>query len=70
MQLYYFSFFSVTCHLEQTRGVCLRSWLLAKDGEIRGKPVQLGRTYYRRTLRKMKTAGKATGNHPCKYMRL
>jgi len=52
-----------------TCGVCIRSWLLAKDIELRGKPLQLGRTYYRRrTLRKTKTAGKSTGNHPGKYV--
>jgi len=34
----------------------MRRWLLAKDSEIRGKPLQLGRTW--RTLGKMKTAGK------------
>jgi len=46
---------------------CIRSWLLAKDSEVRGKPLQLGRTYHSRTtLRKTKTAGKATGNHPGK----
>jgi len=44
--------------------VCIRSWLLAKDSEVKGKPLQLGRTYRRRTLRKTNTAGKATGNHP------
>jgi len=44
-------------------------WLLAKDSEVRGKPLQLGRTYHRRrTLRNTKTAGKATGNHPGKYV--
>jgi len=38
--------------------------MLTKDSEVRGKPLQLGRTYHRRrTLGKMKTAGKATGNH-------
>jgi len=43
----------------------MRSWLLAKDSEVRGKPLQLGRTYRRRrTLRKTKTTGKATENHP------
>jgi len=62
----------------QTKGIpvgqrkgssCVRSWLLAKDSEVRGKPLQLGRTYHRRrTLRKTKTAGKATGNHPGKYV--
>jgi len=45
-------------------------WLLAKDSEVRGKPLQLGRTYHRRTLRKTKTAWKATGHHPGKYVRL
>jgi len=44
--------------------VCIRSWLLAKDSEVRGKPLQLRRTCHRRTLRKTKTARKATGNHP------
>ena len=40
----------------RTRGVCIRSWLLAKDSEVREKPLQLGMTYHRRrTLRKMKT---------------
>jgi len=43
--------------------------MLAKDSEVRRKHLQLGRTYHmRRTLREMKTAGKATGNHPGKYM--
>jgi len=43
--------------------------LLAKDSDVTGKPLQLGRTYHRRrTLRKTKTAGKATGNHPDKYV--
>jgi len=43
--------------------------LLAKDSKVRGKPLQLGRTYHRRrTLRKMKTAGKVMENHPDKYM--
>jgi len=42
--------------------------LLAKDSEVRGNSLQLGRTYHRRrTLRKTKTAGKATGTHPGKY---
>jgi len=42
-------------------------WL--KTVEVRGKPLQLGRTYHRRrTLRKMKTARKAMGNHPGKYV--
>jgi len=42
--------------------------LLAKDSEVRGKPLQLGRTYHRRrTLKKTKTAGKATGTYPGKY---
>jgi len=37
--------------------------------EVRRKPLQFGRTYHRkRTLRKMKTTGKATGNHPGKYV--
>jgi len=49
-------------------GVCIRSWLLAKDSEVRGEPPQLGRTYRRRTLRRTKTAWKATGNHPGKYV--
>jgi len=45
------------------------SWLLAKDSEVRGKPLQLGMSYHRRrTLRKTKTAGKATGTHPGKYV--
>jgi len=35
----------------------MRRWLLAKDSEVRGKPLQLGRTW-RRTLGKMKTTGK------------
>jgi len=39
-------------------------WLLAKDREVTGKPLQLGRTYHSRTLRKMRTAGEATENHP------
>jgi len=53
----------------RTCGVCIRSWLLAKGSEVRGKPLQLGRTYHRRrTLRKMKTAGKATGNHSGKHV--
>jgi len=35
---------------------------MAKDSEVGGKLLQLGRTYRRRrTLRKTKTAGKATG---------
>jgi len=42
----------------------------AKDGEVRGKPLQLGRTYHRRTLRETKTTGKVTENHPGKYVRL
>jgi len=43
--------------------------MLAKDSEVRGKPLQLGKTYHRRrTFRKTKTAGKATGNHPGKYV--
>ena len=55
--------------LSQTCRVCIRSWLLAKDSEVRRKYLQLWRTYHRRrTLRKMKTAGKATGNHPGKYV--
>ena len=42
-----------------------------KDSEVRGKPLQLGRTYHkRRTFEKTKTAAKATGNHPGKYVRL
>jgi len=49
--------------------VCISSWLLAKDSDVRGKPLQLGRTYHRRRkFWKMKTAGKATGNHPGKYV--
>jgi len=44
--------------------VYIRSWLLAKDSEVRGKPAQSGRIYHRRSsLRKTKTTGKATGNH-------
>ena len=40
-----------------------------KDSEVRGKPLQLGRTCHRRrTLGKTKTAGKAMGNPPGKYM--
>jgi len=36
--------------------------------EVRGKPLQLQRTYHNgRTLRKMETAGKATGNNPGEY---
>jgi len=47
----------------------IRSWLLAKDSEVRGKAVQVGRTCHRRrTLRKTKTARKAMGNHPNKYV--
>jgi len=42
--------------------------LLAKDREFTGKPLQLGRTYHRRTLTKTKTTRKATGNHPGKYV--
>jgi len=43
--------------------------LLVKDSEIRGKPLQLGKTYHRkRTLRKTKTAEKATETYPAKYM--
>ena len=49
----------------RTRGVFIRSWLPAKDSEVRVKPLQLERTYHR-TLRKTKTAVKATGNHPGK----
>jgi len=42
---------------------------MAKDCEVRGKPLQLGRTYHnRRTLRKTKTAGKAMENQPDKYV--
>jgi len=45
------------------------AWLKSKDTEVRGKPLQLRRTYHRRrTLRKTKTAGKATGNHRGKYV--
>jgi len=33
---------------------------LAKDSEVRGKPLQLWRTHHRRTLRKTKTAGTTT----------
>jgi len=44
-------------------------WLLVKDCVVRGKPLQLERTYHsRRTLGKMNTEGKATGNHPGKYV--
>jgi len=47
------------------------SCLLAKDSEVRGKSLQLGRTYYRRrTLRKTKTPGKSTEKHRGKYGRL
>jgi len=46
----------------------MRRWLLAKDSEVRGKPLQLGRTW-RRTLGKTKTT-EVVGNHPGKYMRL
>jgi len=46
----------------RTRGVFIRSWLPAKDSEVKRKPLQLERTYHR-TLRKTKTAVKATGNH-------
>jgi len=35
----------------------MRSWLLGKDNEVRGKPLQLVRTW-RRTLGKTKTTGK------------
>jgi len=43
----------------------------AKDSEVKGKHLQLGRIYHRRrTLRKMKTAGKATGNNASKYVAL
>jgi len=49
--------------------MCIRKWLLAKDSEVRGKSLQLGRIFHRRrTLRKMKTTGKAMGNHPSKYV--
>jgi len=58
----------VQCLTSRAREVCIRNWLLAKDSEVRGKPLQLERTYHRRTLRKIKTTGKATGNHPGKYM--
>jgi len=38
---------------------------MAKDSEVRGKPVQFGRTYHtRRTVRKTKTAGKAKEKPP------
>ena len=41
----------------------------AKDSEVRGKPLQLRRTYHRRrTLRKTNTARKATRNHHGKYV--
>jgi len=41
----------------------------SKDSVVRGKPLQLERTYHRRrTLRKTKTARKGTGNHPGKYV--
>jgi len=43
-------------------------WLLAKNSEVRGKPLKLGRTYHRRTLRKTNIAGKAMGNPPGKYV--
>jgi len=47
----------------------MRSWLLAIDSVVRGKPQQLVTTYNRRRkLRKTKTAGKARGNHPDKYV--
>jgi len=42
--------------------------VLAKDSEVRGKPLQLRSTYHRRTLRKTKTAGKATGNNAGEYV--
>jgi len=43
--------------------------VLAKDSKVSRKPLPVGRTYHRRrALRKMKTVGKATGNHPGKYM--
>jgi len=43
--------------------------MLAKDSEVRGKPLQLGRTCNsRRKLRKMKTAGKTMVNSPGKYV--
>jgi len=29
----------------QARVVCIRSWLPAEDSVVRGKPLQLGRTY-------------------------
>ena len=32
----------------RTCRVCIRSWLLAKDSEVREKPLELGRTYHRR----------------------
>jgi len=42
--------------LDHMQIIC--TWLLlAKDSEVREKPLQLGRTYRGRTLRKMKTAG-------------
>jgi len=44
-------------------------WWCSNDSEVRGKPLQLGRTYHRRrTLRKTKTTGKVMENHIGKYM--
>jgi len=58
----------VVSHRPASR-VCIRSSLLAKDSEVRGKPLQLGRSYHRRrTLKNMKTTGKAMGNQPGKYV--
>ena len=52
---------------DQKKGSESLHQMLAKNSEVRGKPLQLGRTYHRRrTLRKTKTAEKATGNHPGK----
>jgi len=41
---------------------------VAKDSEVRRKPLKLGKAYHKRTLRKTKTPGKTTGNHPGKYV--
>jgi len=47
----------------------LAAGVLVNDNEVKGKPLQLGRTYHRRrTLRKTKTAGKMMGTHPGKYV--
>jgi len=61
---------SYKCHKVSSILCCIStSVLLAKDSEVRGKPLQLERTCHRRrTLRKTKTAGKATGNHPGRYV--